>query len=180
MTEKDEEFSRVVVTHRNALLRYGLRRLEDHSAAEDLVAETFIVVWRRFEELPPPNEVLFWLYGIAGRLLNNILRGRQRSMRLEARLSFERDSENATARFTNEDVEALLEALRCLTADERELIQLAYWENLSYREIGLALGCSENAAGVRLSRARKHLHALLNPLFSEATVSPLLREEKKS
>jgi len=180
MNERDEEFSRVVATHRNALLRYGLRRLEDYSGAEDLVAETFVVVWRRFDDVPPRDEELFWLYGIAGRVLSNLLRGRQRSMRLEARLAFEREGELATPRYTEEDVEALLEALGEMSPDERELIQLAYWEKLSYREMGIALGCSEKAAGIRLSRARKRLHSLLNPSKTEATVSPLRREEKKS
>ena len=74
MTNEDEEFARVVATHRNALLRYGLRRLDDHFAAEDLVADTFVVVWRRFEELPSRTEELFWLYGIAGNILSNLLR----------------------------------------------------------------------------------------------------------
>lgn len=51
MSNGDAEFTQVVVTHRNALVRYGLRRLDDHFAAEDLVAETFVVGWR-FGELP--------------------------------------------------------------------------------------------------------------------------------
>ena len=176
MANRDEEFARVVVTHRNAILRYGLRRLDDHSAAEDLVAETFVVVWRRFDELPPRDEELFWLYGIAGRVLSNLQRGRQRSMRLEARLAFEREGDFATPRYTEEDVEALLTALSELSPEERELIQLAYWEKLSYREMGVVLGCSEKASGIRLSRARQHLRERLNPSSAEATVSPLRRE----
>jgi len=176
MAKKDEEFARVVATHRNALLRYGLRRLDDHSTAEDLVAETFVIVWRRFEELPPRDEELFWFYGIAGRVLANLLRGRQRSMRLEARLAFERESDLETPRYTEYDVEALLTGLSELSPEERELIQFAYWEKLSYREMGIALGCSEKAAGIRLSRARQHLRERLNPSSVEATVSPLRRE----
>ncbi len=176
MSNRDEEFARVVVTHRNALLRYGLRRLDNPSAAEDLVAETFVVVWRRFDELPPRIEELFWLYGIAGRVLANLRRGRQRSMRLEARLAFEREGELANPRYTREDVEALLAALGELSPEERELIQLTYWEKLSYREIGIVLGCSEKAAGIRLSRARRQLRERLNQSSTEETVSPLRRE----
>ena len=44
---RDENFARLVTAHRPTLLRYGLRRLEDLSSAEDLVADTFVVVWRR-------------------------------------------------------------------------------------------------------------------------------------
>jgi RNA polymerase sigma-70 factor (ECF subfamily) len=177
MPERDEEFARVVATHRHALLRYGLRRLDDHAAAEDLVAETFVVVWRRFNDLPPRDEELFWLYGIAGRVLANLLRGRQRSTRLEARLAFEREMDHITPRYSEEDVEALMEALGELNPDERELIQLTYWEKLSYREMGMVIGCSEKAAGIRLSRARTHLRDLLNQTPTGATVSLLHREE---
>ncbi len=180
VSSRDEEFARVVVTHRNALLRYGLRRLDDPSAAEDLVAETFVVVWRRFDELPPRDEELFWLYGIAGRVLANLLRGRQRSMRLEARLAFEREGEFASPRFTGEDVEALLAALGALSPHDRELIQLTYWEKLSYREMAIVLGCSEKAAGIRLSRARQHLRERLDQSNTETTVSPLRRRGANS
>ncbi len=176
MTNRDEAFARVVVTHRNALLRYALRRLDDPVAAEDLVAETFVVVWRRFGELPPRDEELFWLYGIAGHVLANLLRGRQRSMRLEARLALEREGELATPRYAEEDIEALLAALGELSPEERELIQLTYWEKLSYREMGITLGCSEKAAGIRLSRARRHLRERLNRSLGEATESPLRRD----
>lgn len=57
--EKDSAFARVVATHRRALLRYAIRRLDNVSDAEDLVAETFVVTWRRFDELPSqPRTVL--------------------------------------------------------------------------------------------------------------------------
>jgi RNA polymerase sigma factor (sigma-70 family) len=80
-------------------------------------------------------------------------------------------------RYTEEEVEALMAALDELSLDECELIELAYWERLSCRETGIVLGCSEKAAGIRLSRARKHLRDLLNQNPSAATVSLLQREE---
>jgi hypothetical protein len=54
--DRDQDFARVVAMHRGAILRYGLRRLDDQFAAEDLVVEAFIVVWRRFDELPSRDE----------------------------------------------------------------------------------------------------------------------------
>ena len=177
MPDRDQDFARVVAAHRNAILRYGIRRLDDRSAAEDLVAETFIVVWRRFDELPRRDEELFWLYGIAGRVLANLRRTQQRSMRLESRLAFERELGQELPRYSLEDVEALMEALGSLSPDEREIIQLAYWEKLSYREMGVALGCSEKAAGIRLSRARRELRERLNQTTALATPTLLLREE---
>jgi RNA polymerase sigma-70 factor (ECF subfamily) len=175
--DKDAELARVVATHRHALLRFALRRLDDHSAAEDLVAETLGVAWRRFDEIPPRDQELFWLYGIAGRVLSNALRGRQRSLRLEMRLAFEREHAQEMQRYSEEDIRQLMEALAELRPEERELLQLTYWERLSYREIGLVLGCSEKAAGIRISRARQHLRQLLNEPSSTASITPLSNQE---
>ena len=175
--DREQDFARVVVTHRSALMRYGLRRLDDGSRAEDFVAETFVVVWHRFDEMPPRDEELFWLYGVAGRVLSNIRRTLQRSMRLESRLALERELDQESPRYSAEDVEELLDALGSLSSDERELIQLAYWEKLSYREIGVVIGCSEKAAGVRLSRARRALRERLNQTPASVIPMPLLLEE---
>ena len=179
MVDENEEFARIVSTHRNALLRYGLRRFDDHNTAEDLVAETFVVVWRRFDELPRRDEELFWLYGIAGRVLSNLRRSRQRSLLLEGRLAFERELGLDTPRYSKGDMEELMQALGALSLEEQELIQLAYWEKLSYREIGLVIGCSEKAVGIRLSRTRKTLRDLLNETADGVTAIPQLKKEMK-
>jgi len=177
VSDKDVEFARVVATHRYALLRYALRRLEDHSDAEDLVAETFVVVWRRFDDIPHRDQELFWLYGVAGRVLANVLRGQQRSMRLEMRLALERELEHDTQRYDDEDLTQLMWALSLVKPDERELLQLTYWESLSYREVGVVLGCTERAAGIRISRARRHLRQLLNEVDTTATITRLPNQE---
>ena len=120
MSEKDTQFARVVATHRHALLRYALRRLDDRSDAEDLVAETFVVAWRRFDDIPPRDQELFWLYGVAGRVLVNVLRGHQRSMRLEMRLALERERELDTQRYNEEQLEQLMWALSQVDVYKRQ------------------------------------------------------------
>ena len=175
--DQNTELARVVATHRQALLRYALRRLDDHSVSEDVVAETFVVAWRHFDAIPEPDQELFWLYGIARRVLSNTMRGRQRSLRLEMRLALEREHGGNAPRYTEEDGRQLTEALAALRPEERELIQLAYWEGLTYREMGLVLGCSEKAAGIRISRARQHLRLLVNKTSPPASITPLPTQE---
>ncbi len=170
--DKNAELARVFATHRRALLRYALRRVDDHSTAEDLVAEVFVVAWRHFDEIPPREQELFWLYGIASRVLSNTLRGRQRSLLLEMRLAFEREQGQDEPRYSEEDVKQLMEALAELRPGDRELLQLTYWEHLSYRELGLVLDCSEKAAGIRVSRARQHLRQLMNQNHASITALP--------
>jgi RNA polymerase sigma-70 factor (ECF subfamily) len=157
----DERFARMVHEHRYAVTRYGLRRLSDSSLVEDMVAETFVVAWRQRHRLPRHDEEIFWLYGIARRVLANQIRGQVRSLRLEGRLADERVRTGEDPRFDEDDIAALMSALARLDPDEHEIIQLAYWERLDYRGLGLVLECNGKAAGVRLSRARARLRELL-------------------
>src|SRR5665213_3507404 len=89
--EKGVEFTRLVTEHTRALLRFVYRRLSDSASCEDVVAETFLIAWRRWDDLPALDRELPWLYGIAFRVLSNQRRSRDRRDRLHARLSFERD-----------------------------------------------------------------------------------------
>ena len=68
------------------VLGYALRRTPTPEDAADLVAETFLTAWRRFEELPPGDEAQLWLYGVAHRQLANHRRGEQRRSALSERL----------------------------------------------------------------------------------------------
>ena len=153
---RDEDFARLVTAHRPALLRYGLRRLESLSDAEDLVAEVFVVVWRRLGDVPPRDEELFWLYANAGNVVRNMQRSERRSLRLEAKLALER-REEGDVDFSEENLGALLAILAQLAPEEQEILRLVYWERLTYRQVGLVLGCSEKAAGIRVSRLRRRL-----------------------
>jgi RNA polymerase sigma factor (sigma-70 family) len=155
--EKEEEFSRMVTSHRGALLRFGLRRLRTSEQAEDLAAEAFAVAWRRFDDAPPVEQQLIWLYRIESLLLSNVYRSQRRLRSLEGRLAglaIESDDEFLAG---VDGKRMLLLAIGRLSQTEQEVLRLRYWEELSYREIGVVLDCSETAAGIRLSRARRRL-----------------------
>jgi RNA polymerase sigma-70 factor (ECF subfamily) len=93
------------------------------------------------------------------------------------RLALERERELDTQRYNEEHLEQLMWALSQVKPDERELLQLTYWERLSYREVGAVLGCTEKAAGIRISRARQHLRQLLNDTDATATITRLPNQE---
>ena len=174
--DRDARFARLVQSNRQAITRYAMRRLEELEDVEDLVADTCVVAWRHIDEAHVPDEQIYWLYGIARRVLSNTTRGHTRSLRLESRLAHERERTTGEPRFDSDDLAQLLDALGALSPDERELIQLAYWERLSYRDIGLVLECNEKAAGVRLSRAKSHLSQLIDQT-SDGVVSLARRPE---
>lgn len=140
--------------HRAALLAYARRRIGP-DPADDVVAETFAVAWRKRDELP--EEPLLWLYAVARGVIANQRRSAQRRMRLLDRLSAERpqlDADLATASGARLSLAAAFDAL---AESDRELLMLVAWEGLGPREGARVLGCSAAAFRVRLHRARRRL-----------------------
>jgi RNA polymerase sigma-70 factor, ECF subfamily len=175
--DKSAQFTRLVSEHSRALLRFTLRRLNDRAACDDVVAETFLIAWRRWDQLPAPERELPWLYGIAFRVLSNHRRSRDRRDRLQARLSMERVPHVAGDDVAGPDPGLVLQALGRLRDQERELLELVYWEKLSYRDIALAVGISENAVGIRITRAKKNLRSFLAPLHPESNLLSIFSGE---
>lgn len=157
----EARFRRLYEQQYEALLAYAARRTPDRSEAHDVVSETFLILWRRLDDAPRDEEIPLWLYGVARRVLANRRRSRVRRERLTARLIELADrtselDEVATARL---HAHAVLTALQTLREQDREVLLLAAWENLTTTEIAAVLDCSENAAAIRLHRARRRLTA---------------------
>jgi RNA polymerase sigma factor (sigma-70 family) len=155
------EYNRIVNEHSRAILRYALRRLSDWSNCEDVVSETFLIAWRRLDQLPPRDRELAWLYAIALRVLSNQRRSRDRRDRLTSRLALERVEATAVESVDASDFESVMNAVKKLRRDDQILLEHVYWEHLTYREIAVVLEISENAVGIRINRAKKNLRALL-------------------
>ena len=138
------------------LQRYVRRRTGGGAPvdADDVVADALLVVWRRLDDVPE-DATLPWTYSVARRCLANHRRGAQRSDRLAARVA-------ATSAGPADDVAVdgdpeLPAALAELGDDDRELLRLWAWEQLTAGEIATVLGISANAASIRLHRARRRL-----------------------
>lgn len=145
------------------LLRFVQRRAHrDH--AEDVVAEAFLVAWRRLNELPRRHEdARAWVYGIARNMLLNARRGQQRRRALGVRLadhtarpSAELDADLVVSRVD------LGKAWRALPASYQEVLALAVFEHLRAPQAAAVLGISSVAFRLRLSRARRALRILLD------------------
>jgi RNA polymerase sigma factor (sigma-70 family) len=149
-------FRAVYDAHYHRVLGYALRRSATREDAEDVVAETFLAAWRRLEDAPTRPGELLWLYGIARNTLANHRRGERRRGRLAGRLHEESGLSSRPVN-SDEDVVSVAAAFARLHDSDRELLALAAWEGLDPAEIATVLGCSRNAARIRLHRARKRL-----------------------
>jgi RNA polymerase sigma factor (sigma-70 family) len=162
-TERQRRFRDLYEAHYGHVLAFALRRTDNPSDAHEIVADTFLVVWRRFDDVPTGDETLPWLYGVARLVLANSRRSRRRRTMLQERLGVQPQApvelEDTVGRLA--EGQAVREALQRLRPDDQELLRLVAWEELSHRAIGQVLGCSENAVAIRLHRARQRLAAQL-------------------
>jgi RNA polymerase sigma-70 factor (ECF subfamily) len=160
--------------HYDDVLAYALRR-SDGEAAQDVVAETFLVAWRRLEVVP--DDALPWLYGVARRVLANQRRSDRRRDALAQRLAAHAAPTDRPA--VGGDV-SLLRALARLSEQDCEALMLVAWEGLDRRRAAAALGCRPGTLGVRLHRARRRLARLLDqeeaPLGTAASNPPGLEQ----
>ena len=153
----EERFRRLYDMHAGPILTYFKRRT-DAEAARDCTAETFLVAWRRIDDVP--DEALPWLYGVARRVLLNQRRSAGRMARLVGRLrglgQIPEPSPEVTVIRHFEDTE-LAKALRRMRPEDQELLLLAHWEELPHADIGRVLGCSAHAVDQRIYRAMHRL-----------------------
>ncbi|WP_427132754.1 RNA polymerase sigma factor [Pseudarthrobacter sp. S9] len=130
------------------VFRYVRRRVESAELAEELAADVFRVVWQKWGDEPRTDTA--WLLTVARNLIGNAYRSRDRQLALQDKLRTA-----AVTRFGEESEDLVVQdALAALRENERDILQLAYWDELSIAEIAGVLRCSESAAKVRLHRAR--------------------------
>ena len=160
--EREARFERLFRSHADAVRSFALRRGMPEDA-DDVVSETFLVAWRRLDDVPADPRP--WLLMVARRVLANRRRTAGRVVSLSARLartaatgqaSYAADaSAGAELRLT------VLSALERLPEKEREALRLLAWDGLSTTDAATALGCSRATLAVRVHRGRRRLATLL-------------------
>ena len=124
-------FGRLYREQGRAVLAYALRRVEDPEDAADVVAETFLVAWRRLDEVPIGARERLWLYAVARRVTANLRRAEGRRSRLAERLAESLRSELVTNPAPGGEAAEVLRAMGDLEEEDRELLLLVSWEELS-------------------------------------------------
>jgi RNA polymerase sigma-70 factor (ECF subfamily) len=171
-------FSRLYREQGRAVLAYALRRVADREDAADVVAETFLIAWRRLGEVPIDAGARLWLYAVARRVIANLHRTERRRTRLGRRLAESLQTELATHSEPGGEAAIALRAMAGLGDEDRELLLLVSWEELSPGEAAKVLGISSLAARSRLHRARRRLRALIEDRKSAGRRNPELDTEE--
>ena len=168
-------FEEVFGAHREAVLGYLRRRTDSGHDAADLLADTFLVAWRRLDDIPSGNQTGPWLYGVARRVLANHRRGEGRRHALATKLRQELTEPDETDTALSDDSPAA-RAFRALPEQDRELLSLVAWEELDTAQIATVLGITRNAVRIRLHRARKRFAKLLNAPLANRNLVALTEE----
>jgi RNA polymerase sigma factor (sigma-70 family) len=135
------------------VLGYALRRADSRDDAMDVVAETFLVAWRRLDGVPDGERALLWLYGTARRVLANQVRSSTRQRRVADRLA-QLPAPPALLQADDGLSAAIGGAFRRLSDSDRELLLLTGWEELDAAQIAEVIGVTRGSVRVRLHRAR--------------------------
>ena len=176
MTEvaaRREKLEQLFQSHYPSVRAYAGRRVPAETV-DDVVASTFMVVWRRLDRVP--SDALPWLLAVARNVIATERRTAARRRSLVERLQ-RNDPREAYDPSPQIDRSApIAEALARLSARDREAITLVAWEELTPSEAALVLGQSQTAFRVRLHRAKKRLRDELQAPAPANAACGLLKE----
>ena len=174
----EARFTQLYASFYSSIRAYCNRRVPP-DAVDDAVAEAFLTMWRRIDEVPEGDAALAWLYTVAYRVIGHQWRSVTRRGRLWSRLQTA-ESRPVVGADDNglDDVDSrrVLAALARVNDTDAEVLRLDAWERLSAVSIAAVLEIEPDAARQRLHRARRKLALEYDALVSRPTpvsASPL-------
>jgi RNA polymerase sigma-70 factor (ECF subfamily) len=161
MADDRDRFERIFRENFRPVLRFAAARI-DPERAKDVAAETFLVAWRRLDEVP--DEPRAWLLGVARRVIAGQFRSQTRREALATRLQAgDPGGGEADPALALADRDEALAAFATLGERDREVLRLVAWDGLSPAEAAEVLDVTRLAFAVRLHRARRRLERALEP-----------------
>jgi RNA polymerase sigma-70 factor (ECF subfamily) len=165
-----EKVMEKVVSHENwrscfselapGLLLFARQWVRSAADAEDIVQEAFVKFWRRNHDVG--NRPL--LYATVRSIALDFIRRDSRRAKREANAFAETEqTTDPQFEFDNESQRALAAAMDCLPSDQREVLVMKIWNELTFAEIASALGISQNTAASRYRYALAGLKKTLQP-----------------
>src|SRR6266496_4087568 len=157
----DEAFAALVTRHINLVYSVALRCVGDPHQAEEVTQAVFILLAKKAAQLRHDKALSSWLFQTTRLTASNFIRGETRRHRREQEAHMQsvlNDSGNDVWR----QIAPLLDsAVAGLSEKDRQAIVLRFYEGRSLRDVGAALGASEDAAEKRVNRAVERLREFL-------------------
>jgi RNA polymerase sigma-70 factor (ECF subfamily) len=159
-TGSQPAFSELFERYREPVYRFFCRRIDHPARAEELAQECFLALLRNAVRYEPRASFRSYLYGIAMRLVYAERRKAGRELSENEKLD---QRPNAAGKSATDSGIWVRDALAQLQADEREILMLREYEQLSYEEIATLMRLPANTVRSRLFRARLAMKEQLVP-----------------
>jgi RNA polymerase sigma factor (sigma-70 family) len=153
----EEAFATLVSRHINMVYSVALRHVGNPHSAQDVTQAVFIVLARKCRSLRRETILSGWLFQTARLTAANFLRTETRRIRREQGASMESNLNEGADNAWKQIAPLLNDAIASLDEKDRDAIVLRYIQGQSLKEVGTALGASEDAAKKRVSRAVEKL-----------------------
>jgi RNA polymerase sigma-70 factor (ECF subfamily) len=160
----ERAFERLFRCYAPRIFRFAMSYLNDPALAEEVVQETMIAVWKNAKDYKEQSQLSTWILGIARNKALDRARARQREPELLREID-----RRASGRATPEQIaqrdsqaERVRSALEKLSPEHREVIMLAFYNELSYSEIAQILNCPEGTVKSRVYYAKEQLKRILS------------------
>ena len=149
--------------HHVRVFRFVLRLMRDQSAAEDLISEVFLDVWRQAGQFEGRSAVSTWMLAIARfKALSALRRRPDQALDEATAAAIEDPSDDPEISLEKKDKGVIIrKCLAGLSAEHREIIDLVYYHERSVEEAAAIVGVPENTVKTRMFYARKKLAELL-------------------
>src|SRR3954451_23497256 len=155
--QSDEAFALLVARHINLVYSVALRCVGDPHQAEEVAQAVFILLAKKAEQLRHDKGLSSWLFQTTRLTASNFIRGETRRHRREQEAHMQSVLNEPGSDLWLRIAPLLDDAVAGLSEKDRHAIVLRFYEGRSLREVGAALGSSEDAAEKRVSRAVERL-----------------------
>jgi RNA polymerase sigma-70 factor (ECF subfamily) len=173
----DESFRVLLEKHRNPLVHFLHRMVQDAGASEELAQEVFLRIYRSRSSYEPSAKFTTWMFRIASHVALNWLRD-ERHERAAERLDAGRTAENSGGELPAREIRdsrplveqsmvhetrlrEIRDSIAALPAKQRAAVLMHKYEEMGYAQIAEALECSESAVKSLLFRAYETLRLRL-------------------
>lgn len=158
-----DAFEKLYKAYAARLFRYLFSMLSDANAAEELANDVMVAAWKGAAQFRGQSKPSTWLFGIAHHKALNELRRRQpQVVDIEEASEVASPAEDPDTAITRHSLEQTVRgALQTLTPEHREVMELTFYQGLSYQEIAEIMQCPVNTVKTRMFYAKKKLQEAL-------------------
>lgn len=152
--------------YESRLHRFICSKMPDPHEAADLVNEVFLEVWHKAADFQQRSKVSTWLFSIAYfKTVDRLRKTRPETLTEETLDNLEDDSPASLACLIQvEQAEQVRHCVRTLKPDHRAVMELTFFEEMSYREIATVVNCPENTVKTRMYHAKQAMKKCLRRL----------------